>query len=782
MKHIFIFILVLLTYSSVFCQTVVINEFMAKNESFCTDQNGEYDDWIELFNNTNDDLNLGGFFLSDDPADITRWAFPDTIITAAGFLLIWADEDESQQGLHTNFKLSAGGESIILSSPDSAIIDQIMFEAVNSDISIGRFPNGSGAFRIMNSTPGAYNSPDYPGTPADSSDLIFCDNIVYNYNLHFYYDNWQDSLIYYFENDESYIPAQVIFCDTLLLDSIGVRYKGNSSYTLSGSTPKKPFKFKFDHYKPDQSFFGLRRLNFSNCIKDPSFLREKIAYRIARHYMPAPRTAYANLYIDGQLLGFYVQIEQIDKNFLKRYFDDDSGNLFKAGNFGATLEYKGAEQVNYTLDFELKTNEALNDWSRLIEFIDKLNHTPPAEFVPVLRNYLNFDDCLRLLAFNMVLSHFDSYTGSARNYYLYDNPLTDKYEVIPWDMNESFGAYTNNWNVFTQNITTASNIAQRPLIGRIMENDSLRQVYLNYVAEMKNSPASYDSVAALADLTAPFISPYILADGNKLYSYQNFLDNIENDVTIGLGIIIPGVKSFSQIRNANISQQLQIVRVYPGDTDNNGLVDAADILPIGVYFLQSGNPRPNGSLAWIGQDVLKWSPEEASFADADGDGLIDETDVIALGVNWGNVHYYPSGAPARGYFDSQTLEPHRNDFTLIYNSLSGDSEPVRQIKSLLNSIFNFDSQLPQKFSLKQNYPNPFNASTIIKFDLPEAQIVTLTVYNLLGEEIIVPVSETYYSAGAHSINIDFSQMSSGIYFYQIQMDKWASMRKMVLLK
>ena len=207
MKRIFIFILVLLTYSSVFCQTVVINEFMAKNESFCTDQNGEYDDWIELFNNTNDDLNLGGFFLSDDPADITRWAFPDTIITAAGFLLIWADEDESQQGLHTNFKLSAGGESIILSSPDSAIIDQIMFEAVNSDISIGRFPNGSGAFRIMNSTPGAYNSPDYPGTPADSSDLIFCDNIVYNYNLHFYYDNWQDSLIYYFENDESYIPA-----------------------------------------------------------------------------------------------------------------------------------------------------------------------------------------------------------------------------------------------------------------------------------------------------------------------------------------------------------------------------------------------------------------------------------------------------------------------------------------------------------------------------------------------------------------------------------------------
>jgi len=130
--------------------SVVINEFLADNKSIVTDQNNQYDDWIELYNNTNQPVDLSGYFLSDNVADILKWKFPNgTIINANDFLIIWADEDGSQSGLHANFKLSAYGESIILSNPQSNIIDQITFSNQTSDISFGRYPNGTGKFSFM---------------------------------------------------------------------------------------------------------------------------------------------------------------------------------------------------------------------------------------------------------------------------------------------------------------------------------------------------------------------------------------------------------------------------------------------------------------------------------------------------------------------------------------------------------------------------------------------------------------------------------------------------------
>lgn len=373
--------------------------------------------------------------------------------------------------------------------------------------------------------------------------------------MHFYVTGWADSLEYNYENGEVYMPAQLTY-GGMVLDSIGVRYKGHSSYMLSRNTPKKPLKFKFDKYRKDQTFFGLNRLNFSNCVQDPSFMREAISYNIARQYMPAPRTAYANIYIEGELIGFYVQVEQVDKIFLKRYFEDNGFNLYKSSDDGANLEYRGANQSVYESELELKTNEDLNDWSRLITMIDKLNNTPASAFVDTMQNYLNLDNCIRHLAFNMVLSHFDSYTGSGRNFYLYDDKVSGQFNIIPWDFNETFGAYTNNWDVITQDVVNVSNLIQRPLNKRILENDSLKQVYLNYISKMINSPASYDSIAARVDRIKSLIDSCVNADNNKLYSYQNFIDNIENDVYVGIGMLVPGIKSFSQKRNASLQAQI----------------------------------------------------------------------------------------------------------------------------------------------------------------------------------------------------------------------------------
>ncbi len=143
-----------------------INEFMASNDSTIADENGEYDDWIELFNATNEDIDIGGMYMTDNLEEPTLWqiptGFPDlTTIPAQGFLLLWADGEVEQGPLHVDFKLSTGGEQIGLVQVHNGgpvFIDSLSYEAQNTDISTGLYPDGSEEVVTFNQpTPNASN-------------------------------------------------------------------------------------------------------------------------------------------------------------------------------------------------------------------------------------------------------------------------------------------------------------------------------------------------------------------------------------------------------------------------------------------------------------------------------------------------------------------------------------------------------------------------------------------------------------------------------------------------
>ncbi len=138
---------------------VVINEFMADNQDYITDNYGEYEDWIELYNNSNNDFNMSGLYLSDDKSNYLKWPFPDTTIRAHDYLVVWADNDIIQTGLHANFKLSKSGEALYLSYSADNILDSVSFGIQVTDISTGRYPNGNGPFGIMFPTISSVNSP-----------------------------------------------------------------------------------------------------------------------------------------------------------------------------------------------------------------------------------------------------------------------------------------------------------------------------------------------------------------------------------------------------------------------------------------------------------------------------------------------------------------------------------------------------------------------------------------------------------------------------------------------
>lgn len=144
---------------------VVINELMADNDNVVMDPQGDNDDWVELFNRTDSPVDLTGMYLSDKVDNPTKWQFPDgTVIAANGYLIVWCDEDHDDEaateGLHSNFKLSKSGETVLRVDSDAngnTVLDTVVFGEQETDVSYGRIPNGTGDFQVVAATPGAEN-------------------------------------------------------------------------------------------------------------------------------------------------------------------------------------------------------------------------------------------------------------------------------------------------------------------------------------------------------------------------------------------------------------------------------------------------------------------------------------------------------------------------------------------------------------------------------------------------------------------------------------------------
>jgi len=169
--------LVLMCVTSVTAQPGVpvrLNEFLASNSTVLADAEGQYDDWIELYNAGPSPVDVGGMFLTDDSGEPTRWQIPRdrpdlTVVPAGGYVLIWADGDTDSAGLHANFKLSGDGEEIALFDSNGAtLIDRVVFGPQRGNISLGRYPDGASDWAFMTTpTPGQANAQAFVGIVED---------------------------------------------------------------------------------------------------------------------------------------------------------------------------------------------------------------------------------------------------------------------------------------------------------------------------------------------------------------------------------------------------------------------------------------------------------------------------------------------------------------------------------------------------------------------------------------------------------------------------------------
>ncbi|MCB9169162.1 MAG: CotH kinase family protein [Flavobacteriales bacterium] len=423
-------------------------------------------------------------------------------------------------------------------------------------------------------------------TAQTEGDGLFDTDQVITIDLTFSQPDFWDSLVANYAT-ETYMWAGATFTDnsgTYAYDSIGVRLKGNSSYGHPGN--KKSMKLDINRYVSGQNYHEEKKLNLNNGFKDPTFLREKMFMDFCRDQgVLAPRVNFANVYMNGQLWGFYTVVEQIDDQFLDRWISDDDGNLFKAGDsFGgnsneADLKWYGSDQTLYYDRYELKNNEDVNDWSDLLDLIDLIDNSSDAVLTMQLPQRWDQETLIRSFAIDNLFANLDSYINSSRNYYIYHNATTDRWQWIKWDANEAFGQYTGGQQNLEQLSPTYAAI-NRPLAQRIMDIVLLRSDYLVQYCDVLDHFTNAELDPKI-DALKSLIQASVYADPNKMYTNALFDQNIEQDVTLGGGMgngPCYGLKSFITARGQYLAGAIDCT-LYTGIAGDEVLDAEFNVFP-----------------------------------------------------------------------------------------------------------------------------------------------------------------------------------------------------------
>lgn len=297
-----------------------------------------------------------------------------------------------------------------------------------------------------------------------------------------------------FYSPYTYFPAKVTV-DGETLEQVGVKKKG---FLGSLSEVRPSLKLKFDELVPGQRLGGMERLTLNNARQDASFLRTCIAYEtFQRAGVPAPRCNFAHLVVNGEDMGVYVHVEAMEKPFLRRHFDDDEGLLYE----GTLSDFRDG----WTGTFEKKTNEeAPDDRSALLRVVAALE-LPEAELEDALEEVLDVDAFLTFWATEVLLAHWDGYSGNTNNFYVYQEPLSERFYFMPWGPDAVLSP-----SPFLPEGTPNSVLATGLLTRRLYEHPQIRARYLERLSALLTDAWSEAEVSRYIDQAVPLIGPRVL--------------------------------------------------------------------------------------------------------------------------------------------------------------------------------------------------------------------------------------------------------------------------------
>jgi spore coat protein CotH len=400
---------------------------------------------------------------------------------------------------------------------------------------------------------------------------------VQDIRIQFPFDNWSyllDSLRF---NGSNMLAGNVTI-NGRSFENVGVRIESDQPF--NPGEKRNSLFIQLNLFDENQTLDGHTSLHLSNTLRDPSMVREVLGFEIARAYMPAPQANYANVRINGELVGLYANIQTIDAFFLETHFGSSNGDFFQARSHSPYDNFpQGCKQRIYgSLEYETESECYLYNfnqhskgaWNNLIELTRILNQQPDK-----IESVLNVDRTLWMHAFNNVLVNLNSYAGQySENFYLYRDEK-GIFQPVIWDLNLCFGSFKNTGQGSDLRLKQlqeldptlhASNL-YKPLISQLMKNETYKKMYMGHVRSIVHDFFKNRRYEQRAKDLQMLVQQDFVRDPNKQYRYEEF--NVSLYSTIGKRSTIPGIIELMAARSEYLTKNTDVSVVPPQITDIN---------------------------------------------------------------------------------------------------------------------------------------------------------------------------------------------------------------------
>ncbi|MCC6724378.1 MAG: CotH kinase family protein [Saprospiraceae bacterium] len=398
-------------------------------------------------------------------------------------------------------------------------------------------------------------------TPFPALGPVFKDDVIPRVDITMPTDSLAQMLV---PGSEYHWHARFVFDNGQIKDTvenIGIKIKGNTSIWAN----KKSFRISFNTYEEGRKWQGLEKLNLNGNHNDPLSARAKISCDLLRSMgVIGSRANHVKLYVNGIYYGLYINVEHVDEQFVKLRYGSDEGNLYKC-LWPADLVFKGnnpnlyKEELGGRRAYELVTNTSLDDYSDLAQFIAVLNNTPIADLPCELEKLFNVDAYLKTLAFDVLDGNWDGYAYNKNNFYLYHNPVTDKFEYIPYDLDNTLGIDWLGVDWITQNVYSWAPTNQaRPLVQRLMAVPAYKKRFTQYMRSFLQTVFTTESLFPYLDSLKALIRPALQADSYYPQDYGFDMDDFDNAwfTELPFNHTPVGLKPYIQGRRSSALQQL----------------------------------------------------------------------------------------------------------------------------------------------------------------------------------------------------------------------------------
>lgn len=276
-----------------------------------------------------------------------------------------------------------------------------------------------------------------------TADSLFDSNKLLEVEIHITQENWDTMRVQHHDLVHFLGPERLKEADPDVYDyvkaditinghsfnSVGIRKKG----LLGSSSFTRPsMKIKFDEYIKDQKIPGISRMTLNNNNQDATQLNQYLTYHMFRRAgVPAPRCNLAHVTLNGKSLGIYSHVESIRRDFLARQFADDQGHLYE----GVVLADFADGQDRYFQAKSKKADRARGNISKIVEALESSDE----DLLKKLEPLVDLEAFYRFWGMEELTGHWDGYTDNLNNYYIYRDPVSEKFHFIPWGADASFG-------------------------------------------------------------------------------------------------------------------------------------------------------------------------------------------------------------------------------------------------------------------------------------------------------------------------------------------------------